>query len=77
MKYKISGEDKNLDFFYKWINEKDRILCAILTGSRVSPNPEIDLLSDYDIQLFVNDLEIFTFACNDGMVYWPQKQVDS
>ena len=79
MNYEISREDENLDFFYNWIKENDRILCAILTGSRVSPNRGIDFLSDYDIQLFVNDLEIFKI--NDGwldefgpiLVRWPLK----
>jgi aminoglycoside 6-adenylyltransferase len=83
MNYVISGEDKNLDFFYNWIKEKDTILCAILTGSRVSPNSEIDLLSDYDIQLFVNDFEIFNI--NDDwldefgpvLVRWPLKPMST
>jgi len=38
MNYKTPGKGEDLDFFYNWIEEEDSILCAILRGSRVSPN---------------------------------------
>jgi len=79
MNYKISGKVEDLGFFYNWIKGKDSILCAILIGSRASHNPESDFLSDYDIELFVSDIEIF--KNNDEwlggfgpiMVRWPLK----
>lgn len=79
MNHKPSGKVEDLGFFYNWIKGKDSILCAILRGSRVSHNPKSDFLSDYDIELFVSDIEIF--KNNDEwlggfgpiMVRWPLK----
>ena len=68
-----------LDHFIKWAKDTDLIRCAILTGSRVNPNPCIDFLSDYDIELFVSDIDLFSknddWAMPFGtiMIRWPHK----
>ncbi len=55
------------------------VQCAILTGSRASKQQKIDFLSDFDIQLFVSDLEIFRKddawieKFDRVMIRWPLK----
>ena len=49
-----------LEGITEWLKNLDEVQCAILTGSRASKEQKIDFLSDFDIQLFVSDLEIFS-----------------
>lgn len=75
----LRTEQEVLSYFTEWAENNDLIRAAVLTSSRVSLNPVIDFLSDYDIELYVNDLSIF--KKNDKwldvfgpiMVRWPYK----
>ena len=66
-----------LEEITEWLKNLDEVQCAILTGSRASKEPKIDFLSDFDIQLFVSDLE--NFRKDDSwieefgkiMIRWP------
>lgn len=61
-----------------WAENEDNIRALILVGSRVDPRREPDLLSDYDIEVYVRETEPIT---RDGsswisefgsvMVRWP------
>lgn len=63
----------------KWCETNDNIRTVILTSSRANPNSSTDILSDYDIELYVN--EILPFSTNDDwlklfgpiMFRWPLK----
>ena len=70
-------EEEVLRQFDRWAQENDLIRVAVLTGSRASPERETDFLSDYDIELYVADLEPFRRddqwlnAFGPIMVRWP------
>lgn len=65
--------------FDKWATENDLIRAAILTSSRTQPVQKTDFLSDYDIELYVSDLEPFKKddqwlnVFGPIMVRWPNK----
>ena len=42
-----------------WAREIENIRVVILTSTRTNPNASVDALSDYDIELFVRDLDPF------------------
>ncbi len=70
-------EEEVLRQFNIWAQKNDLIRAAVLTSSRVHPEQKTDFLSDYDIELYVADLEPFrkddqwlnTFG--PIMVRWP------
>lgn len=43
----------------EWARKNDNIRVAILTSTRANPDAPVDALSDYDIKLFVRDLQPF------------------
>lgn len=61
----------------EWAVKNSLIRVCLLTGSRASSGKEVDLLSDYDIDLYVNNLD--PFLLNDDwlepfgpvMIRWP------
>ncbi len=65
------------DRFKDWARSNEAIRAAVLTGSRVIPGARVDFLSDYDIELFVEDLDEFKEnddwleALGPVMVRWP------
>lgn len=71
-------ENELMNEFMNWASNNEIIRAAILTSSRVNNKKEIDFLSDYDIELYVSDLDLFM---NDNwlnifgniMVKWPYK----
>ena len=70
-------EEEVLKQFNMWAQKNNLVRAAVLTSSRVSPEREKDFLSDYDIELYVANLELFrkddqwlnTFG--PIMVRWP------
>lgn len=52
-------EDEVLTQFDSWARGNDLVRAAVLTSSRARPDRKIDFLSDYDIELYVGDLESF------------------
>lgn len=66
-----------LDPIKQWAERQENIRVVLLTSSRANPQRQPDLLSDYDIELFVRDVN--PFAADDGwvfefgavMVRWP------
>ena len=60
-----------------WARGNDLVRAAILTSTRASPERETDFLSDYDIELYVDDVEPFRnddlWSTHFGhiMVRWP------
>ena len=65
-----------------WACENDNVRAAVLIGSRANPNAHVDILSDYDIELFVNDISTFMddkwldFFGNI-MIRWPFKPMST
>lgn len=70
-------EEEVLTQFDTWAQKDDQIRAAVLTSSRVSPERETDFLSDYDIELYVADLDPFRrddqwlSAFGPILVRWP------
>jgi aminoglycoside 6-adenylyltransferase len=46
-----------IETLQSWAEEQDSVVAMILTGSRANPSAVTDIFSDYDIQLFVTDIE--------------------
>ena len=73
----MKTEKEVLTQFDIWAQKNDLIRAAVLTSSRVSPERETDFLSDYDIELYVADLDPFRKddlwlgAFGPIMVRWP------
>jgi aminoglycoside 6-adenylyltransferase len=75
----LRTEKEVLAQFEDWAQANDLIRAAVLTSSRVKPNTTTDFLSDYDIELYVTELQ--SFQQNDDwlntfgpiMVRWPYK----
>ena len=42
-----------------WANEMENVRGVMLTSTRTNPNAMVDALSDYDIELFVEDFQPF------------------
>ncbi len=69
--------------FDAWAQNNDLVRAAILTSSRANPERETDVLSDYDIELYVADLNSFRQGdewlshFGDVMVRWPFNPLDS
>lgn len=72
-------EEEVLTQFNKWAQSNDLIRAAVLTSLRVDPKGVTDFLSDYDIELYVADLEPFRkddewlSVFGPIMVRWPLK----
>ncbi len=47
-----------------WAEDNENVRVAILTSTRANPNAPVDALSDYDIELYVEDLQ--PFLAGDG-----------
>ena len=62
-----------------WANETQNVRAVLLTSTRADPTSHVDVLSDYDIELIVRDLD--PFLQGDGwlarfgevLVRWPHK----
>ena len=75
----MKTEKEVLIQFEDWAQANDLVRAAVLTSSRVKPGAVIDFLSDYDITLYVADLQ--PFRQNDDwlrafgpiLVRWPYK----
>jgi aminoglycoside 6-adenylyltransferase len=72
----MTQEDKVLQKLQNWAQSEHNVRAMILTSSRVDPNAQIDKLSDYDIELYVKDIEPFMnddwlSILGDVMVRWP------
>ncbi len=72
-------EEEVLAQFFDWAQGNDLIRAAVLTSSRVHPELCTDILSDYDIELYVADLRCFQQdddwlrVFGPIMVRWPLK----
>ncbi len=72
-------QEEILRQFDEWARGNDLVRAAILTSTRANPERETDFLSDYDVEFYVADLELFQkddiWLANFGqvMVRWPFK----
>ncbi len=70
--------DSVIDDLQNWGDEQDSVKAMILTGSRANPNTVTDIFSDYDVQLFVKDIESYMVddwlsSFGNIMIKWPLK----
>jgi len=54
----LRTEKKIIDTFKRFSEENEWIRAAVLTSSRVNPMTKTDFLSDFDIEMFVNNIDI-------------------
>jgi aminoglycoside 6-adenylyltransferase len=79
MSSQLRTQAQILEQFDGWARNNELVRAAILTSSRANPERETDLLSDYDIELFVSDIEPFRQSdawlahFGEVMVRWPFK----
>jgi aminoglycoside 6-adenylyltransferase len=52
-------QEQVLNEFDEWARENDLVRVAVLTSTRADPERETDFLSDYDIEVFVTNVEPF------------------
>ena len=52
-------QEQVLNEFDEWARENDLVRAAVLTSTRANPERETDFLSDYDIEVYVADVEPF------------------
>lgn len=70
-------QEQVLAQFEEWARNNDLVRAAILTSTRANPERETDVLSDYDIEFYVSDIEPFRQSdawldhFGDVMVRWP------
>jgi aminoglycoside 6-adenylyltransferase len=73
----LRTEEEVLTEFNNWARGNDLVRAAVLTSSRANPERETDFLSDYDVELYVADLEPFRnddrwlSAFGPILVRWP------
>ena len=72
----MTREEEVIAKLRDWADQDDSIRAVVLVGSRVQPNPYVDMLSDYDIELYVGDIQPFMNDdwlrhFGDVMVRWP------
>ncbi len=72
------NEEEVLKKLEDWAEKTESVRAVILTSSRVSPDAQVDIFSDYDVELYVTSLEEFnsddwlnTFG--KVLVKWPKK----
>ena len=76
-------QEQVLKQFDGWAQSNESVRAAILTSSRANPDRETDVLSDYDIELYVSDLGPFRQSdewlgqLGEVMVRWPFHPTDS
>ncbi len=76
-------QEQVLTQFDEWAKSNDLVRAAILTSSRANPERETDILSDYDIELYVTELDPFRQGdewldhFGEVMVRWPFDPRDS
>src|SRR5258708_2961600 len=55
----MSQEANVVDRLMRWAEEQDFVRAMLLTSSRASKNAPVDILSDYDVVLYVSDTRPF------------------
>ena len=66
----------------EWAKSTENVRIVILTSTRANPNAQVDALSDYDIELYVKDVQPFLEgdewleAFGAILVRWPYKPPD-
>ena len=72
-------EEQMLEVLRRWAHSRDDIRGMILDGSRANPDAETDLFSDYDVEIFVRDVQPFLDsdswleAFGPILAIWPSK----
>ena len=73
----MRSQDEILEQLVQWARNRESVRAVVLTSSRANPERETDILSDYDVECYVTDIELFERS--DGwlshfgeiMVRWP------
>ena len=78
----MQNEKDVLDKLKNWANQNDCVRAMVLTSSRAHPDSHTDIFSDYDIELYVEDIQSFmnddwmSFFSNP-IIKWPLKPMST
>ena len=73
----LRSQEEVLQQLVEWARGNEVVRAAVLTSSRANPKRETDILSDYDVELYVTDIELFERSeswlthFGEVMVRWP------
>lgn len=56
----MRSEQEVINQLRRWADAQPNVRTLILTSSRADPHRQPDLLSDYDVEVFVRDVSPFT-----------------
>jgi len=78
----MQQERKVIEKLQNWANECDCVRAMVLTSSRVNPDSYTDIFSDYDIELYVKDLQLFMndkwlSFFSEPIIRWPLKPMST
>jgi aminoglycoside 6-adenylyltransferase len=73
---RMQQEQNLIEELQRWARDDDSVRAMILTGSRADPHSTVDVLSDYDVELYVEDIQPFMSdewlsLFGEVMVKWP------
>jgi len=75
----VRADGDVLHVLTEWARSDDNVRAALLTGSRADPDRRIDFLSDYDVEVYVTDVDPFgrsdesLEAFGRIMARWPHR----
>lgn len=75
----MRDEEQVLDELRQWVHSQEDIRAVILDGSRANPSADTDIFSDYDIDMYVRDVQPFLDsdswleAFGPILARWPSK----
>lgn len=75
----MRSEEQVLDELLYWAHSCEEIRGVMLDGSRANPDAETDIFSDYDLELYVRDVQPFLDsdswleAFGPILAHWPSK----
>ena len=75
-------EKEVIEKLQNWASECDCVRAMVLTSSRANPDSYTDIFSDYDIELYVKDMQLFMddkwlSFLGEPMIKWPLKPMST
>lgn len=72
-----NSKDLVIEKLKQWAESDETVLALVLTSSRASTSASVDEFSDYDIALYVNDINKYLSddwlkAFGDVLIKWPE-----
>jgi len=74
----LRSQEEVLEQLVQWARKNEIVRAVVLASSRANPKRETDILSDYDVECYVTDIELFERSdawlthFGEVMVRWPR-----